>query len=83
MLVDITPHTLGIRATGEIGGRISHDCFSRLIGRNSPLPSSHSRIFFTGVDGQEKARISVFQGEDDDVRHNDPVGEFLLEVWPT
>ena len=79
VLVDITPHTLGIRVVDEIDGRLSHDCFARLIARNSPLPSSHSKIFYTGVDGQDAARIAVFQGEDDDVRHNDPVGEFLLE----
>ncbi len=79
VLVDITPHTLGIRALGEIKGRISHQHFSRLIERNAPLPAGRSEIFSTVVDGQKSAKIAVFQGEDDDVRHNDPVGEFLLE----
>ena len=79
VLVDITPHTLGIRALGEIDGRISHHHFAPLIERNSPLPASRSELFSTVVDGQQSARIAVFQGEDDDVRHNDPVGEFLLD----
>jgi molecular chaperone DnaK len=79
VLVDITPHTLGIQALGEIGDRLSHHCFSRLIQRNSALPASHSKIFTTVFDGQKSARIVVFQGEDDDVRHNDSVGEFLLD----
>ena len=79
VLVDITPHTLGIQAVGELGGRPSHHCFARLIDRNSPLPTGRSEIFCTMVDGQEKAKIAVFQGEDDDIRHNDPVGEFVLD----
>jgi len=79
VLVDITPHTLGIQVLGEIDGRVSSDCFARLIHRNASLPTSHSKIFSTVIDGQKSAEIAVFQGEDADVRHNQPVGEFLLE----
>jgi molecular chaperone DnaK len=79
ILVDITPHTLGIRALGEVAGRVSSDCFARLINRNSPLPASRSEMFGTVFDGQKSALIKVFQGEDDDVRHNECVGEFLLD----
>ena len=79
VLVDITPHTLGIQALGEIGGRVTSDCFVRLIHRNSPLPTGRSKMFGTVVNGQQLARIAVFQGEDDDVRHNQLVGEFLLD----
>jgi molecular chaperone DnaK len=79
VLVDITPHTLGIWAFGDIGGRDSHYCFARLIEHNSPLPAGHSEIFCTMFDGQQSAKIMVFQGEDDDIRHNQPVGEFLLD----
>ena len=79
VLVDITPRTLGIQALGEIDGRPSQYCFVPLIERNTPLPSRRSEIFSTVCDGQKAAEIAVFQGEDDDVRHNDPVGEFLLD----
>ncbi|MGD0897492.1 MAG: Hsp70 family protein [Thermoguttaceae bacterium] len=79
VLVDITPHTLGIQALGDVGGQLSHDCFARLIERNAPLPTGRSEIFTTVADGQKAARIAVFQGEDQDVRHNDPVGEFMLD----
>lgn len=79
VLVDITPHTLGIQTFGGLHGYLSSNCFSRLIERNTSLPASRSEIYGTMVDGQEQARISVFQGEDDDVRHNDSVGEFVLE----
>jgi molecular chaperone DnaK len=79
VLVDITPHSLGIQVLGEIDGRATGNCFARLIHRNSSLPSGRSEIFSTTVDGQKAAGIRVFQGEDDDVRHNQPVGEFFLE----
>ena len=79
VLVDITPHTLGIQALSDRGGRLSHYCFVPLIGRNSPLPCRRSEMFHTASDRQKVARIAVFQGEDDDVRRNDLVGEFLLE----
>jgi molecular chaperone DnaK len=79
VLVDITPHTLGIQCLGEIKGRTTSDCFARLIHRNSPLPVGRSEMFSTVVEGQQLARIAVYQGEDDDVRHNQAVGEFLLD----
>ena len=79
VLVDITPHTLGIQATTYIDGRPSHHSFAPLINRNTPLPSRRSEIFSTMYDGQNAARIAVFQGEHDDVRQNDPVGDFLLD----
>jgi molecular chaperone DnaK len=40
VLVDITPHALGIQALSDIDGRMSHHCFVPLIKRNSPLPST-------------------------------------------
>ena len=79
VLVDITPHTLGIQVIGNLHGFTSHDRFSPVIDRNTALPASRSEMYVTTVDGQEKVRINVYQGEDDDVRHNEKVGEFLLE----
>jgi molecular chaperone DnaK len=79
VLVDITPHTLGIRAIGELHGMISHDSFAPVIHRNTPLPATRSEMFSTAHDGQEAVRISIYQGEDEDVRNNQFIGEFLLE----
>jgi molecular chaperone DnaK len=79
VLVDITPHSLGIQVLGEVDGRVTSDCFARLIHRNASLPTGRSEIFSTVIDGQKAAGIQVFQGEDNDVRHNQPVGEFLLD----
>ncbi|CAN5784180.1 molecular chaperone DnaK [soil metagenome] len=79
VLVDITPHTLGISALGTLHGMLSKDCFSPIIERNTPLPASRTEIYSTVVDGQEKAQIRVFQGEDQDTRFNTFVGEVLVE----
>ncbi len=79
VLVDITPHTLGIQCRSLLHGLPSVFCFAPIIPRNTPLPATRSDLFSTCVAGQQKAEINVFQGEDDDVRRNQPVGDFLLE----
>ncbi|NLF70445.1 MAG: Hsp70 family protein [Candidatus Anammoximicrobium sp.] len=79
VLVDITPHTLGIECVGPLHGVVSPHLFSPIIERNTPLPATRSEIYYTGVDGQEKAQIHVLQGEDEDARHNQSVGKFMLE----
>jgi molecular chaperone DnaK len=79
VLVDITPHTLGIQCVGPLYGRSSVYYFSEVIPRNTALPASRTQVYMTSVDGQEVARISVFQGEHADVRNNQMVGEFTLE----
>ena len=79
VLVDITPHTLGISALGDLHGFPSVHSFAPIIERNTPLPASRTEVFSTVADGQEAAEIRVFQGEDDDSRHNAFVGEFSIE----
>jgi molecular chaperone DnaK len=79
VLVDITPHTLGIEALGDIDGYMSLHCFSPIIERNTPLPASRTEIYSTAVHHQKAAQIRVFQGEDDDTRYNTLVGEFTIE----
>ncbi len=79
VLVDITPHTLGIQALGELEGMMSEHKFVRIIHRNTALPATRSEMVATAYDGQETARIAVYQGEDRDVRNNQFIGEFLLE----
>ncbi len=79
ILVDITPHTLGISALGQLNGFLSPYHFSPIIERNTPLPVSRTEIYSTVFDEQDAAKIDVFQGENDDTRYNDQVGEFLIE----
>jgi molecular chaperone DnaK len=79
VLVDITPHTLGISALGQLQGFISAHSFSPIIKRNTPLPVSRTEIYTTVFDEQEAAKIQIFQGENEDSRHNNLVGEFVIE----
>jgi molecular chaperone DnaK len=79
ILVDITPHTLGIESLGEHSGLSSPHCFSPIIERNTPLPAVRTEIYSTVVDGQDAAEIRVFQGEDDDTRLNQLVGQFKIQ----
>jgi molecular chaperone DnaK len=53
--------------------------FSRIIPRNTALPASRSEVYCTIVDGQECVHVEIFQGENDDVRHNTRVGDFVIE----
>lgn len=79
ILVDITPHTLGIESLGEHNGLPSPHYFSPIIERNTPLPAVRTEIYSTVVDGQDAAEIRVFQGEDDDTRLNQLVGQFKIQ----
>jgi molecular chaperone DnaK len=79
VLVDITPHTLGISTLGELGETMSPHCFSPIIPRNTPLPATRTEIYTTVYDGQDAAEIKVYQGEEQDARHNSAVGEFTIQ----
>jgi molecular chaperone DnaK len=79
VLVDITPHSLGIRCLGEVHGLFSTDMFSPIITRNTPLPASRSEAYHTVHDRQDTVRVEVYQGEQEDVRLNTLVGEFTIE----
>lgn len=78
VLVDITPHTLGIKCLGEqLGFEFPHR-FAPIIHRNTALPATRSEAFFTVYDNQDGVEVDVFQGESDDVRNNHGVGRFLI-----
>jgi molecular chaperone DnaK len=79
VLVDITPHSLGVEAVGSVNGMPSVYKFVPIIERNTPLPAKRTDIFSTVADGQECAEIRVFQGESQDTRHNSLVGSFKIE----
>lgn len=79
ILVDITPHTLGVRCYSERGGFSTNRFFSRVIPRNTPLPTTRSHIYRTLYPGQALVDIEVYQGEHDDIGMNDLIGSFTLE----
>jgi molecular chaperone DnaK len=79
VLVDITPHTLGIKTLGEMAGFEFPFQFAPIIERNTPLPASRSEVFHTVYDRQSEVEIDVYQGENDDVRNNHRIGKFMVQ----
>jgi molecular chaperone DnaK len=79
VLVDITPHSLGIKCLDTSGGYFFEHRFAPIIHRNTSLPASRSELFHTTHDGQTEVEIDVYQGENEDVRLNHRVGRFLVQ----
>src|SRR5262249_1672581 len=71
LLLDVTPLSLGIASQG--------DFFSPILGKNTKVPVSISKIFTTTVDKQERVKINILQGEDQKASANFSLGEFILE----
>jgi molecular chaperone DnaK len=78
VLVDITPHSLGIKCLDERFGYSFEFKFAAIIHRNTALPASRSEVFHTYADGQTEVEIDVYQGESEDVRRNHRVGKFMV-----
>ncbi|MBI2806162.1 MAG: Hsp70 family protein [Planctomycetes bacterium] len=78
VLVDITPHTLGIRCLDYMHGIDFPFRFAPIVRRNTPLPTSRSEMFATVADSQKEVEIEVYQGEHDDVRFNHKLGNFRI-----
>jgi len=79
VLVDVTPYTFGTSAMGPFNGEMYPYCFVPLIRKNTPIPVSRSEGFCTIFDGQSKAEINVYQGEDPDALNNIALGRFMIE----
>jgi molecular chaperone DnaK len=79
VLVDITPHSLGIRCIDFVHGYEFPFRFAAILRRNTPLPASRSEVFATVHDGQRTVEVEVFQGENEDVRFNHRIGNFRID----
>src|SRR6516164_11845260 len=79
VLVDITPHSLGIKCLDLSQGYDFPFRFAPILHRNTPLPASRSEVFHTVHDRQTEVEIDVYQGESDDVRQNYRVGRFMIQ----
>jgi molecular chaperone DnaK len=79
VLVDITPHSLGIKCLDPTVGYDFPFRFAPILHRNTALPASRSEVFTTVYDQQREVEIDVYQGESNDVRNNHRVGRFLIQ----
>ena len=74
LLLDVTPLTLGIETLGGV--------FTKLIDKNTTIPTKKSQIFSTAEDNQSAVTIRVFQGEREMAGDNKILGQFNLESIP-
>ncbi len=74
LLLDVTPLSLGIETLGGV--------FTRIIERNTPIPTKKSQIFSTAEDNQQAVTIRVFQGEREIAAENKLLGQFDLVGIP-
>ena len=79
VLVDITPHSLGIKCLSYHQGFEFPFRFAAILHRNTPLPASRSEVFSTVVDNQDAVNVEVYQGESEDIRNNHCIGNFLID----
>ncbi|MDY3286039.1 MAG: molecular chaperone DnaK [Eubacteriales bacterium] len=74
LLLDVTPLSLGLETLGGV--------FTKLIERNTTIPTKKSQVFSTAADGQSTVEIHVLQGEREMAAYNKTLGRFTLDGIP-
>ena len=75
LLLDVTPLSLGIETMGGV--------FTKLIERNTTIPTKKSQVFSTAADGQTSVEVHVLQGEREMAAYNKSLGRFHLDGIPS
>ncbi|MCK9252830.1 MAG: molecular chaperone DnaK [Clostridiaceae bacterium] len=74
LLLDVTPLSLGIETMGGV--------FTKIIDRNTTIPTKKSQVFSTAADGQTQVEVHVLQGEREMAQYNKTLGKFSLDGIP-
>uniref|UniRef100_A0AC34R5K2 Heat shock protein 70 n=1 Tax=Panagrolaimus sp. JU765 TaxID=591449 RepID=A0AC34R5K2_9BILA len=75
IVFDVTPLSLGIETLGGV--------MTKLIARNTNIPTRKSQVFSTAADGQTQVEVKIYQGEREIAANNKFLGKFLLVDIPT
>jgi molecular chaperone DnaK len=79
ILVDVTPHSLGIEVAEVVLGRIVPDRYSVIIHRNTTIPTTQTEIYSAIAPRQTSIELKIYQGEEAIASHNNLLGTFMFE----
>jgi len=80
ILIDVNSHSLGIRCLNiKPTGKVVFDHYSIIIHKNTTIPASMSRTYYTSVENQKAIEIEAFQGENPEASKNTFIGSFIMD----
>lgn len=83
ILVDVNSHSLGISCIGIYPtGELNPDLYSILIHKNTAIPSSMTKTYYTMDENQSAVKIDIYQGENQSINNNSYIASFVLDNLP-